>query len=147
MTPIPRTALILGLAGVLPFAATALAPFLGLEEPSGLGWSFHLLIYGLMILAFMSGCIWAFAARADDALGYGLSTVPALFGAGLLMLGIPFGIVTDRETAAMLAIGFVALLGLDLRAARLGQTPEWWIRLRVLLTSLVVACLLIGAVS
>jgi len=144
---IPPAALALGLAGVLPFAAVALAPYTGLAEPTGLGWVYHLLIYGLTILAFMSGCIWAFAARAGDAIGYALSTLPALYGATLLMVALPFGLATERGCTVLLALGFTALLALDWRAAARGQTPVWWMRLRVILTSLVVVFLLIGALA
>jgi hypothetical protein len=147
MSRIPKPALVLGLLGVLPFAATALAPAFGLPEAWGVGWDALLSIYALMILAFMSGCIWAFAARAEDPVGYGLSTLPALYGAALLMLALPFGIVTQNEALVLMALGFVLLLLLDLRASRGGQTPSWWLRLRSLLTALVVVSLLIGALT
>ncbi|MEC7670198.1 MAG: DUF3429 domain-containing protein, partial [Pseudomonadota bacterium] len=38
--------------------------------------------------------------------------------------------------------GFIALLGLDFTFWRWGLAPAWWMQLRVLLTTLVVACLL-----
>jgi hypothetical protein len=145
MSQIPKPALILGLGGVIPFAATSLAPLAGLPEPMGVGWDFYLLIYGLMILAFMAGCMWAFAARDDDPQGYGLSTLPALFGAFVIAIGIPLALVTEREALVILALTFAALLLLDRRAARHDQTPPWWMRLRLLLTSLVGLSLIIGA--
>lgn len=145
MKPIPKPALLLGLGGVLPFAAPALASLIGVADPLGLGWAPYLLGYGLTILSFMSGCVWAFAARTEDALGYGLSTLPALYGAALLLLAIPSGLSSERQALFALAAGFAALMILDWRAARRGQTPEWWMKLRILLTSLVIVCLVIGA--
>ena len=90
MTAIPRSALILGLAGLIPFlwgAANVVFP------PSG-GWAgawlapmfrgtYVSLTYGVVILSFMSGVLWGFATRAKGAkaaVGYALSVVPALWG-------------------------------------------------------------------
>jgi hypothetical protein len=139
---IPRPALILGLAGVLPFAAAVLAP---LAVPTSRAFAAPaLILYGIVILSFMSGCIWAFAARENDWVGYGLSTLPALYGFFLPPLLVMGGIATLQEVPLFLAVGFLMLLGLDWRAQRLGQTPPWWMRLRLLLTALVVACLITG---
>ena len=45
-------------------------------------------------------------------------------------------------SAAMnLIFGFVGLLMLDFAFARWGLTPMWWMKLRVLLTAIVVGCL------
>lgn len=144
MSQIPRPALLLGLAGVLPFAAFALAPLWLPGEFLEAGGRFALLLYAQTILAFMSGCIWAFAARAEDPVGYGLSTLPALFGF-LVMTGIMFlGGLPPSVLPVVLAFGFAGLLLLDARAARLQQTPPWWMPLRVLLTGLVSLFLVIG---
>ena len=71
MTPIPRAALLLGLAGLIPFlwgAASQLFP--GLAEvgtatagPRFVG-PYVSLAYGTVILSFMSGVLWGFATRA-----------------------------------------------------------------------------------
>lgn len=145
MRQIPRPALLLGLAGVLPFAAFALAQVVGLSFAITPNYDAWLLLYGLTILSFMAGCIWAYAARDADPMGYGLSTLPALLGAAVLMFARPIGILGDAESLLVLALTFALLLLLDQRAAARGQTPEWWMPLRVLLTSLVILCLCIGA--
>ncbi len=144
---IPPAALALGLAGVAPFAALSGAKHLTAEaEPAMLAHS-ALQLYAVMILAFMSGCIWAFAARTGDATGYALSTLPALYGFFVPLLPVYLGWITPNETLALLAVGFIVLLALDRRAMQLGQTPGWWLRLRLLLTALVVACLIAGAMA
>lgn len=146
MRQIPRPALLLGLAGVLPFAACVLALLASdlLLVQTAARWG--LALYGLTILSFMSGCIWAFAAREGDPVGYGLSTLPALAGAFSFALPMAMGrLPTPVLPLWPMAGCFVLLLALDWRAARLGQTPPWWMPLRVLLTSLVVTCLVIGA--
>jgi hypothetical protein len=142
VTRIPRAPLLLGLAGVLPFAwgaLTELLPVLGDWSWAALGPRVTgrtlLLLYGTVILSFMSGVVWGFATRAEGrqaAVLYALSTVPALWA-------VAFG-----YSALLLALGFLALLVLDRHAQASGLAPPWWMRLRVLLTTLVVLCLLPG---
>ena len=142
MMGIPRAALLLGLGGVLPFASGALTDVL---NPLG-AWSWQtlgprvtgrtlLLLYGTIILSFMSGAVWGFASRTEGrhaAVLYALSTLPALWA---LFLGF---------STLLLALGFLALLVLDRHAQRAGLAPPWWLRLRLLLTAMVVPCLLVG---
>ncbi len=141
---IPRAALLLGLAGLLPFlwgAMTVLVPGIGQMGASFLGQRlvapFILLNYGTIILAFMSGVLWGFATKAEGqqaATGYALSVIPALWA--FFMVG--GGAVAS---AIYLIAGFVGLLGLDYHFWRLGLAPGWWMRLRILLTTVVVACI------
>lgn len=144
MMNIPRAALLLGLAGLIPFvwgAATYLSDQIGTWGVHSLGprfvAPFVLLNYGQIILAFMSGVLWGFATRAEGqqaALGYVLSVIPALW--------VFFTIGAGPTASAIYMIaGFVGLLGLDWTFWRQGLAPEWWMRLRLLLTAVVVACL------
>ena len=144
MTQIPRSALLLGLAGVLPFGwgvLTILFPALfdwGLAVlgPRFVG-PYVMLFYGAVILSFMFGVLWGFATKAEGkqaTTGYALSTLPALWAF--------FTTGGGEERAALnLIIGFLALLLLDFAFARWGLAPRWWMQLRLLLTGLVVACL------
>ena len=142
MTRIPRAPLLLGLAGVLPFAwgaLTVLIPALGDWSWSNIGARLTgrtlLLLYGTVILSFMSGVNWGFATRAEGrhaAVLYALSTLPALWA---VFLGF---------STLLLALGFLALLLLDRHVQKAGLAPPWWMRLRLLLTALVVLCLLPG---
>ena len=139
---VPPALLLLGLAGVLPFAWAAL----GILVPALGDWSLDvlgprhtgrtlLLLYGTVILSFMSGTVWGYAMQAEGrhrAILAGLSTLAALWAVAL-----------GFSTIA-LALGFVTLLALDLHAQRAGLAPRWWMRLRLLLTILVVPCLLVG---
>ena len=141
-TRIPLAALLLGLAGVVPFAwgaATILVPSLGDWSMGLFGSRFTgrplLVVYGTAILSFMSGTVWGFATRAEGrhaAILYALSTVPALWA------------VFAGFSALALAVGFATLLTLDAHAWRAGLAPPWWMRLRLMLTALVVLCLLPG---
>lgn len=147
MTQIPRVALILGLAGVIPFAWGALtlvsevAAEVGLDllGPRFIG-PFVQLNYGQIILSFMSGVLWGFAtkARGDQAaIGYVLSVLPALW----VFFTTGGGPVT---AASNLILGYIGLLLLDFTFWRWGLTPAWWMHLRALLTALVVLCLSVG---
>jgi hypothetical protein len=147
MTQIPKAPLILGLAGLIPFiwgAATYLADPLAQWGTRALGPRFVgpyvQLFYGSVILSFMSGVLWGFATKASGkqaATGYVLSVIPALWA--FFMTG------GGPTTAGMnLIFGFLGLLALDFAFATWGLTPRWWMKLRLLLTSIVVACLAVG---
>ena len=141
MTSIPRMALVLGLAGLIPFfwgAATVVFPDLAFWGQQTLGARFIgpyvQLFYGSIILSFMSGVLWGFATRATGraaAAGYVLSVIPALWA---------FFMTGGGPTAAAvnLIVGFLALLLLDWHFWKLGLAPPWWLQLRGVLTALVV---------
>ncbi len=144
---IPRSTLVLGLLGLIPFVWGALtlvsddlAQFgLNVFGPRFIG-PYVQLSYGTVILAFMSGVLWGFATRAEGAVaasGYVLSVIPALW-AFLFVGGGPY------SAAIYLISGFVGLLGLDLLFWRHGLAPGWWMQLRIGLTFIVVACLSVG---
>ncbi|MEM8654557.1 MAG: DUF3429 domain-containing protein [Pseudomonadota bacterium] len=149
MTQIPRAPLLLGLAGLIPFvwgAATVLAPDLGAWGAQALGPRFVgpyvQLFYGSVILSFMSGVLWGFATKAEGAqaaTGYALSVIPALWA---------FFMTGGGPTSASLnlIIGFAGLLMLDFAFSRWGLTPTWWMKLRLLLTAIVVASLTITVI-
>ncbi|MCF6445973.1 DUF3429 family protein [Nereida sp. MMG025] len=149
MTQIPRSALLLGLAGVIPFAWGALtlvmpsAMSFGMEAfgPRFVG-PYVQLFYGSIILSFMSGVLWGFSTKADGqmaTMGYVLSVIPALW-AFFMTGGGPVSAATS------LIFGFIGLLGLDWLFWRYGLAPPWWMALRGLLTALVVGCLAVGVV-
>jgi hypothetical protein len=142
--PVPKTALILGVAGLLPFvwgASSALSPALAswagrFVDPLFIG-TYVSLTYGTVILSFMSGVLWGFATKADgpeEASGYILSVTPALW-AFFMVNGNP------GDAAVNLFAGFLGLLALDWHFWKMGTAPDWWLRLRVGLTAVVLACL------
>lgn len=140
---IPRSALYLGLAGLIPFvAATGVialrptVPMNGFDLPLLAFGHMVLLAYGRMILAFMSGVLWGFAAMGRRAgfWAYAASITPALWVFFTSFL-------PDAHEDITLAIGFAALLALDWAFARAGLAPPWWMGLRALLTAVVLACL------
>lgn len=135
---IPRAPFLLALAGAIPFfwgALTVLLPGVGAWGLDNIGARFIgpyvQLFYGAVILSFMSGVLWGFAAKHDYTIGYVLSVIPALWA--FFMTG------GGPTTAAVnLVIGFLAVLLLDWHFWSLGTTPPWWFKLRVIITALVV---------
>ena len=147
---IPKPAFLLGWAGVIPFLWGVATVFhVGLSEwtietigPRFVGQYLHLL-YGTVILSFMSGVIWGFSTKAERkhaAVGYTLSVIPALWAFFMVDNGSKDG--TDD-----LIVGFLGLLLIDWYFWRLQLAPPWWIRLRFLLTCMVVLCLFLGGIA
>ncbi len=151
-TRIPIAPLLLGLSGLIPFIWGAVTTRLPELATIRLGADMSiailhgravLIIYGVTILAFMSGIIWGFATRSPNpaaAWGYALSVLPALWGFFAFNLA-------ERWACGALAAGLVVLLALDLRAIRLAEAPHWWLPLRLILTTVAAACLLVGALG
>ncbi len=145
MTAIPRAALWLGLAGLVPFlwgVATLWVPALAGWGTRALGPRFvgpHVqLAYGTVILSFMAGALWGFAARASGqkmALGLVLSVLPALYAFAFVGGG-------PQRAGFHLIVGFTGILVIDALFWLQGLAPRWWMSLRLLLTAVVVACLL-----
>ena len=133
---IPRPALTLGFAGTLPFLFAALAP-LDVTDRYVLS-----LAYGLVILCFMAGTLWGFAARRSDAFGYAASVIPAILAFGLLtdhVLSLGLGTITRHWLLIAL---FIGLLPLDHWMQKQGLAPPWWLSLRLSITAVVLACLI-----
>lgn len=146
MTRIPTSALLLGLAGLIPFlwgaasSASLLLPYMPVALPPAFTGAPLLAAYGTIILSFMAGVIWGFAAKATGPampMGLILSVLPALWI-------FFFSGQSDSATLMALTFGFIALLAIDYVCARNGLAPYWWLPLRLLLTCVVVFCLAIG---
>lgn len=127
---VPAAARWLGLGGLIPFVSGAAAVHMmhGMGEAQIMVW---LVSYGAVILSFMGGCRWGFAAAG---LGDGpklwsltASVVPALYAWIASLTWWPMA-------PALLAAGFVALFGADIALARRGGAPTWWPALRLPLT-------------
>lgn len=158
MTQVPRAALFLGLAGLIPFlfgAGLSLMPEPDLP-PGQFAWIYPsdapaiLAGYGIVILCFMAGVLWGFAARAAEGplwLYLSLSVAPALFAFFAASQHLFSLAPSNLDALRNLAIGFAGLLMIDWFFAQRALVPAWWMKLRVLLTVIVVVCLVIGYVN
>ena len=109
------SALILGLAGLIPFLWGAVTVLVGTWPPGPSGHRprfagpYVMIFYGAIILSFMSGVLWGFSTRREGsqaAAGYVLSVIPALW-AFFMTGGGPTG------AGVSLMAGFAGLLALD----------------------------------
>lgn len=144
MQSIPKPALWLGLAGLIPFvygAVTHLAPGIAFTPLAGAA---MIRLYGIVILCFMAGVLWGLAARAPQQEWplYAASVAPALL-AFVPAMFLP-DIYLGQGGILLLLNGFVILLIIDNWFARRDLTPDWWMSLRTLLTAIVSLCLVIG---
>jgi len=142
-TRTPAIAAWLGGLGLIPFVSMTLfwimdGPYLPFDP--GLA----LLVYGAIILSFLGGIHWGIALKPgpsvhDDHAVFSRSlvigVVPSIVG--WVALSCPM-----RIAIALLCVGFLAQLWVDLRTVSSGRLPEWFARLRIALTTIVVLCLL-----
>lgn len=143
--PLPRTALWLGLAGLLPFLAGALVALLGdgaAVRPFAVA---ALAGYGAVILSFLGAVHWGFALRGTTdpaeagatAARLALGVVPSLVAWVALLLPRGPGL-------ALLAAGVLATAAVETLTARGGLVPEGYMRLRWGLSLGAALCLLAG---
>jgi hypothetical protein len=140
---IPTPALILGMAGLAPFIVMALQVSFGWPfSPRLTGPAlYNLTIYGAVILSFLGGVQWGFAAAkpARHPLAswrrYIASLLPALAAWGGLWLAARNGLL-------ILAVSFMLAMLYDLWTSGAGEAPRWYGRLRIGLSAVVIVCLL-----
>ena len=146
-TRVPASAAWLGGLGALPFLGLAGAAAF-LSGPHRLLASQALEAYGAVILSFLGGVHWGLAMGTHEgqtdsgklAPRLLLSVVPSLVGWLAVLVGGSPGL-------AILAAGVAAMLFVDLRATRLGHAPPWYPKLRIPLSLVVIASLLVGAIA
>lgn len=150
---IPFPALVLGLGGLLPFIFSVmlvvlpdvLAPLLPAslpiaDTPEKLGAS-SLGAYGAVILSFLGGVRWGKLLddprRLQQWQPLCLSVLPSLIAWPALLL-------PGSAMLSILIAGFVLQYMLDVNGVAQQQLPVWFGKLRLILTSGAVVCLLIG---
>jgi len=142
---IPTAAFVLTALGVIPFVYGTLsangfafglpiAPFEG-------RWIVY--FYGAVILSFMGGALWGFAAgkgRGEDWRLLTLSVLPALWAFGTVLFAIYLEPATLRASFYLMAVGFALILVIDWYFQAQRIAPDWWLSLRIPTTLLVLAC-------
>lgn len=151
---VPAPAAWLGAAGTLPLIGSAVAVWLG--SP----WTAELAVrlavaYGAVILSFLGGTFWGFAATpgqrdlAQADFGASRFVTRHLFALSVVPSLIAWIAVVLAPLAALiiLTIAFTGMLMLDYWTWTNGTAPPWWMWLRVPLSTIVVLCLLAIAAS
>ncbi|WP_037299828.1 DUF3429 domain-containing protein [Rubritepida flocculans] len=135
-----RLAWLLGLAGLLPFAAAALAVHAAPETWTGFARG-ALIGYGAVILSFLGAVHWGFAWRplpGEEAAGpprLMLGVAPALAGWAALLL-------PEWPAVLLLAAGILVTAGVEQAAAARGWVPPGYMLLRWVLSAGASLCLL-----
>lgn len=131
----------LGLSGLLPFAAAALAVLLAPDYWGGFARG-ALIAYGAVILSFLGAVHWGLALRAPAGEAWAtparlvLGVVPSLIGWVAMML-------FEAPSLLLLALGILATAGVEQWAAARGLVPGFYMRLRWVLSLGAAACLLL----
>ncbi|PAV24528.1 uncharacterized protein DUF3429 [Tamilnaduibacter salinus] len=132
-----RLAIAFGFAGLIPFLVGTLAVATCPEADTE--WVELFYIYSAGILAFMAGVYWPIALQLDDGCHYPLSPVWTLLISQLFFLTAGLALLLPLQGQAIFyPISYLLLYFVDVRLMRL-YWPTWYLRLRLLLTS--VACL------
>ena len=142
--PIPISALVLGVAGLIPFVG--LAGFLILApNTAGFGSrAFHmaLVTYSALIASFLGGVRWGNALSRPErqTSEFMIAVLPSLVAW--------LGLATPRPYDLMMLIGVFLALGIsDVGLTLSGGAPRWYGQLRVGLTAVVVSSLIAALFS
>jgi hypothetical protein len=145
----PKIPLLLGLGGLIPFVALSAALALGVDLPlftDADSMRVALVGYGVVILSFLGGVRWGVAIKEDET-GDGkanrdfiISVVPALVAWFAWFQPAPADLW-------WLAVAHILLGLLDYGLACRVLVPEWFGRLRLLLSAVAAASLILAAVT
>jgi hypothetical protein len=141
---IPASALLLGLAGLIPFVAGALSLWVALPLLTpGHGQSL-VIGYGAIILSFLGGIRWGTAIGPYDTRRQAVEFSASVLGslAGLAAIFIP-----PVPALTLLIAGFLMQALWDVTSVEAGRLPSWFGKLRMLLTAGAVISLIAALVA
>ncbi|AOX16855.1 DUF3429 domain-containing protein [Kozakia baliensis] len=155
MKRLPLLAIVLSVAGLLPFLGLAFAIlFLGTVGPvPRLGVA--LLSYGAVILSFLGAVHWGFALEQPaiitksgtdqlDRQRLAFGVCPALWAWAALYVGLVW---SPRGGVLLEIIGFLVTWAIERAAYRRGALPPGYLMLRTVLTTVAVLCLAVALIS
>ena len=135
---LPRTVAWLGYGGLIPFLV--LTPASLLDDHHGAVWSDALYAYGAIILSFIGALHWGLAMTLPElterqrSACFTWSVMPAL-------IAWPAVLFSPIVASPLLVFGFIAHYLQDRRLARQANLPDWYLPLRLRLSSVAVICL------
>ena len=140
--PLPPLALILGIAGIIPFAVFGIAS-VGESPGSALTATRGLVGYGAVILAFLGGVHWGFTLDEPELARFvcvrlSLGVVPSLIGWAAILVSL---VSEPALGLAILIAGFVATVVIEWRGHRLGLVSGNYMLMRWGISVVVIALL------
>ena len=143
-TRIPATALLLGLAGLIPFVAGAAAQWRPIPLLDAEGGLKLVVIYGAIILSFLGGIRWGTAIGPYDTGRQGVEFSASVLGS---LAGLAAAFLPAIPGLALLIAGFLMQGLWDVMSVDAGRLPAWFGRLRMILTAGAVISLVATLVS
>lgn len=129
---IPAAALVLGLAGLIPFLAGAASQWASLPMlPAETGLRLAIL-YGAIILSFLGGIRWGTAIGPYDAGRQTTEFTASVLGS---LAGLAAAFLPTIPALALLIAGFLMQGLWDVMSVDAGRLPSWFGRLRMILTA------------
>lgn len=143
MIAVARLAILVGIAGLIPFI-TAIVLLLATQHETELVLHYFYL-YSAGILAFMAGIYWPLAMQLDDRC-YPLSPLVTMLLSQVFFLSAGIGLLLP--VAFQVVLYTLAYLGLYIVDAKWMRVywPGWYLRLRLALTAIVLICQVIAAI-
>ena len=130
----------LAYAGVLPFVACAVMPYVGITEVPNVGaFDYIARVYGFGIVTFLTGVHWGtYLYRSDTSPDNLFVTSNAIF------LAVFFAFLLDAGALSLfvLLLAFLCLLYIDYRLLRAGLIDIDYFRLRATVTGIAVVSLI-----
>ena len=133
---VPKSVTLASLLGLIPILVGLASTFnIGLQESLKEELVRIALIYSGFILSFMSGCVFYISLldREREFLLW-FSIVPVLLA--LLSVVVPF------MQSFVIALGFIVVLEIERKLYKFKTLPEWWLNLRLPMTTIVVFLLI-----
>ena len=127
-TSTPTIAGFLGWAGLAPFGLAALGTHSGIDPLVRYGFLIGT-SYGAVIVSFLGAVHWGLALQGDRSPNWYIwSITPTLFGLAILLTN------DDKLRIFLLILLFGIAWSVDRKAANHGLIPNWYMRLRSVLT-------------
>ena len=133
---VPKSVMLVSFLGLIPILVGLASTFkIGLSESLKEELIRIAIIYSGFILSFMSGCVFYISSLDRERVFLlWFSIVPVLLA--LLSVALPF------MQSFVIALGFLIVLEIERKLYKIKTLPEWWLNLRLPMTTIVVFLLI-----
>ncbi len=144
MIAVARLAILVGIAGLIPFITAMIALFAMQHENQLVLHYFY--VYSAGILAFMAGIYWPLAMQLDNRC-YPLSPLVTMLLSQVFFLSAGIGLLLPIVGQVFVyTLAYLGLYVVDAKWMRV-YWPEWYLRLRLGLTAVVLICQVIAGMA